>query len=244
MSWTIKHLLGSIHTVHKDRHAHMHHNLAKYTRQTTLNIENITHRLQQSLKKGAKTKIHQDLQLAWAPFDSAKQLVSRNEMFSWKYQLRPLNFFNNPYCSVIYSKRMAWLQEQSPKLLRVPACWASFLCQAQVNMPPVGVDSWNLPFNSTVYECWFCAEPEDFWLQTCLQLHKVLHLLLYHCSHDVLRASFTVYHSPCLFDQRNRTWLQNESASFEPFIDQKYTHWDNLIIVFGLQPQKKRWPLT
>lgn len=115
-------------------------------------------------------------------FCSAKQLVSRNEMFSWKYQLRLLNFFNDPYCSVIYSKRMAWLQEQGPELHRVPACWASFLCQAQVNMSPVDADSWNPLFNYTVYEHWVHTVPEDFWFQTCLQIHKVLLLLLNHWS--------------------------------------------------------------
>ncbi len=119
-------------------------------------------------------------------------------MFSWKYHLRLLNFFNDPYCSVIYSKRMAWLQEQGPELHRVPACWASFLCQAQVNISPVDVDSCSPLFNYTVYEHWVHTVPEDCGLQTCLQMHKVLLLLSYHWSRAfwcLENISFLIIHS-------------------------------------------------
>lgn len=49
-------------------------------------------------------KTYRDIYFAPFFFQSAKQLASRNEMFSWKYQLTHSNLFNIPCCSVIYCK--------------------------------------------------------------------------------------------------------------------------------------------
>lgn len=60
---------------------------------------------------------------------SSEQLVSRNGLFIWKYQLRLEQFLDAPDCSVIYSKRAAWLREQNPE--PVSACWESILWHTQ-----------------------------------------------------------------------------------------------------------------
>ena len=93
----MSHLVGSRHTKHS---------LANYIRYNFIkHIMNIIYHLQQSLKTAQlplpkTTKIY-----SWPEphFYSAKQLVSRNELFSWKYQLRLLNVSNKPYHSMIYS---------------------------------------------------------------------------------------------------------------------------------------------
>lgn len=90
-------------------------------------------------------------------------------MFSWKYQLRLSNLFNCHFCWVIYGKIMTCFHEQGPQLHRVPACWASFLHQPQVNMLPADAVSSNPPSNYTVYDRCVHSFPEDLKLQRCLQ---------------------------------------------------------------------------
>lgn len=168
----------------------------------------ITHHLQQSLKKWAKEK----KQNAAFTQNPKRYTAGQSPVFTLPNSLCPgtrclagntnselFNFFKDPCCSVIYSKRTTLLQQKGPELHRVPACWASSLCPDQVNMPPVDVDSWSPPSNCTVYELWVCEVPQDFWLQTCLQLHKLLFMFLYHCSWYPETITFLIIQSLSLF---------------------------------------------
>lgn len=95
-TWTFKHLVGSTHTVLLKRTQ-----IALLIIADTLTycIMDITYTPQQSLKArhSSFTKNHWDIH-DWlvSHFHSAEQLASRNEMFSWKCQMRLLKFFNNP----------------------------------------------------------------------------------------------------------------------------------------------------